>query len=359
MSGLVKFLVALIALGVLGYFCIGHHAPLIEAAVANNVEITLANGGADAAAAVSGRDVTLTGTVANERVRNDLVADVRSTYGVRVVDDQLVVAAGAPSVPPVAPAAPSEPAPAYSTTLTVEPDSVTLAGDLPDAAAGAALADAISNAFPGREFTSTAQPRNGGVGDWLSRMQGVVAALGQLTFGTAELAGDRLTVRGAAPTATLRRRAEARLGEVAGVDVDARIDIVPLALEEQEAAVESCQARFDEALSGAQILFATGSADIDATSNALLGRLAAIARACPLAQIDIGGHTDNTGDAAYNDYLSGERAKAVRDNLIGRGISADRLSATGYGSRRPVANNATRAGRERNRRIEMQVSVGE
>ena len=69
-------------------------------------------------------------------------------------------------------------------------------------------------------------------------------------------------------------------------------------------------------------------------------------------KIEIGGHTDDQGSDEYNDKLSQNRAKAVYDYLVGRGISADRLSYAGYGKRQPVADNSTEEGRAANRRTE-------
>ena len=64
------------------------------------------------------------------------------------------------------------------------------------------------------------------------------------------------------------------------------------------------------------------------------------------------GHTDSTGKDDYNQDLSERRAAAVKAKLAADyGISADRISAVGYGESRPVANNATAEGRARNRRV--------
>ncbi len=68
---------------------------------------------------------------------------------------------------------------------------------------------------------------------------------------------------------------------------------------------------------------------------------------------EIQGHTDNLGSPRKNKALSEERAKAVREALIGKyGISADRLTANGYGQDNPVTENDTPEGREKNRRVE-------
>jgi outer membrane protein OmpA-like peptidoglycan-associated protein/tetratricopeptide (TPR) repeat protein len=72
-------------------------------------------------------------------------------------------------------------------------------------------------------------------------------------------------------------------------------------------------------------------------------------------KIEIAGHTDNTGTDAYNLELSGKRAGQVVDYLTSRGIRSERLVARGYGSSRPVADNATEEGRAKNRRTELTI----
>lgn len=69
--------------------------------------------------------------------------------------------------------------------------------------------------------------------------------------------------------------------------------------------------------------------------------------------IEVAGHTDSMGSDKYNMKLSGQRAEAVRNFLISRGVSADRLTAKGYGESQPVADNATEEGRFKNRRVEL------
>ena len=69
--------------------------------------------------------------------------------------------------------------------------------------------------------------------------------------------------------------------------------------------------------------------------------------------MSIAGHTDNTGPRALNERLSLQRADAVRNYLISKGISADRMTSAGYAWDRPVATNNTRAGRALNRRTEL------
>ena len=87
-----------------------------------------------------------------------------------------------------------------------------------------------------------------------------------------------------------------------------------------------------------------------------LDRIAALLDAYPDLSIRIEGHTDSLGDTAANLALSQQRAEAVRQALIERGVQPDRLTAQGLGSERPIADNATSPGRARNRRVEVYVS---
>jgi outer membrane protein OmpA-like peptidoglycan-associated protein len=98
---------------------------------------------------------------------------------------------------------------------------------------------------------------------------------------------------------------------------------------------QGCESSIASTLGGEQIVFATGSAKIDAKSSALLDQLAREVRSCP-GSIRIEGHTDTVGRGTVNQRLSEERAANVRAALIARGIPAKRLTAKGYGARAPL-----------------------
>ena len=84
-------------------------------------------------------------------------------------------------------------------------------------------------------------------------------------------------------------------------------------------------------------------------------KLAKVAKACPTATIEISGHTDSRGSAVYNQSLSEGRASAVLDALVKLGVNRNRLRAVGYGESKPIADNNTREGLAKNRRIEFKV----
>lgn len=75
----------------------------------------------------------------------------------------------------------------------------------------------------------------------------------------------------------------------------------------------------------------------------------------PNIRVEVAGHTDSVGSEAYNQKLSERRAQAVADYLISRGVDPKRLKAVGYGKDKPIASNATDAGRAENRRVELQI----
>ena len=105
-----------------------------------------------------------------------------------------------------------------------------------------------------------------------------------------------------------------------------------------------------------RLLFDTGSATLQPSSQEQLGNIAAIVKAFPNAHVKIGGYTDNTGDPAANLALSEARAKNVMDALVAAGVDPSRLESKGYGDQYPVGDNSTEDGRAKNRRIALLVT---
>jgi outer membrane protein OmpA-like peptidoglycan-associated protein len=102
--------------------------------------------------------------------------------------------------------------------------------------------------------------------------------------------------------------------------------------------------------------FETASTQLTQGSGQTVANLAAILKAHPTAQIQLAGHTDNTGNPQTNQQLSLDRANAVKAMLVNDGISANRVATVGYGQDRPVASNDSEEGRARNRRTELTVT---
>lgn len=101
------------------------------------------------------------------------------------------------------------------------------------------------------------------------------------------------------------------------------------------------------------VTFETDSAKLRPESREILDRVAESLRAWPEIRVEVQGHTDASGSTAHNLALSQARADAVRIHLAGRGVDPSRLTAKGYGESRPIAPNATREGKAKNRRVEL------
>jgi outer membrane protein OmpA-like peptidoglycan-associated protein len=104
------------------------------------------------------------------------------------------------------------------------------------------------------------------------------------------------------------------------------------------------------------VLFDTGQAQIKAGGMRGVQKLADVLKEYPQRNVLVEGFTDSIGDNGYNQDLSDRRAKAVRTALLDSGIGSDRITNRGYGETFPVATNATAAGRQLNRRVEIVVS---
>jgi outer membrane protein OmpA-like peptidoglycan-associated protein len=103
------------------------------------------------------------------------------------------------------------------------------------------------------------------------------------------------------------------------------------------------------------IQYALGSAKILPATFKSLDEVVALMKTDNSLLIDIEGHSDNAGTEERNKQLSSERAASVKDYFTSKGISADRITAKGFGSEKPVADNNTKAGRAQNRRTEMKL----
>jgi OOP family OmpA-OmpF porin len=94
-------------------------------------------------------------------------------------------------------------------------------------------------------------------------------------------------------------------------------------------------------------LSAEGKAEIAALVSKYKGKTA--------ESVVIEGHTDSSGDAAFNQQLSEKRAEAVKAELVANGANPDKIKTVGYGESKPIADNGTREGRAKNRRVEIRV----
>ena len=115
-------------------------------------------------------------------------------------------------------------------------------------------------------------------------------------------------------------------------------------------------ARTDEGIKftlSSDLLFPTYSSYLTDKAKVELSKLAKLLKEDNTKKIRVDGHTDATGEAGYNQWLSEKRAASVEKFLIDAGITSSRISTAGLGQTKPVADNKTPEGRQKNRRVEV------
>lgn len=331
---------------------LGPVAAAIQAAAEENAKSALsAEGHRWASVEVSGQYVTLRGTPPDDQAAEAALAAVERARAptwlgmaapVWLVRDEFDREASPVTTDP------SLRLPEWAFRL--EDGVLELTGEVPDVATRQALEAAARDATTGSDVDVHNQlvvVEGEGPVELLEVAERGIANVSQCDVGVAEFSCGRYSLLCELPesrAAAVRAAATAPLpvGEVGSVQV--------LANE----AVASCERDLAAVLQRSTIRFATESDEIDAKSAPVLDAVAAAAQSCP-GTLRIEGHTDNTGNAPFNDSLSQRRAASVRQALVARGLPGSRLVAQGYGARVPVADNRTPAGRSRNRRIEIRV----
>jgi len=119
--------------------------------------------------------------------------------------------------------------------------------------------------------------------------------------------------------------------------------------------IAKCQADVDRIAETRKINFRSGSAYVSLESKQILDELAKALKACDGLTIAVEGHTDDNGDRDVNRVMSQERADRIKAGLVERGIAANLITATGYGSTRPRAKGSDAAADAQNRRIEFRI----
>lgn len=189
---------------------------------------------------------------------------------------------------------------------------------------------------------------------WLDRALGLLPLPKKLgSAGAVSLLTDEVTVRGVLPDQAARSAVLQEVTALLPGDIKLN-DLTTVAGNVLNEAQLKAQSDLNRILLKG-IEFATGKDDLSTASTTTLMEAASALNAIPDVNIEIGGHTDNVGNAAANNALSLARANAVKRFLTGQGIAAGRLTAKGYGPTQPIADNSTDSGKQRNRRIEFRI----
>jgi outer membrane protein OmpA-like peptidoglycan-associated protein len=155
--------------------------------------------------------------------------------------------------------------------------------------------------------------------------------------------------------AKAREADQARAQAVAAVAAREAEQAKTTALTKELADLKAKQTDLGIVLTVGDVLFASGKADIASGAQRHIDKLAEFLNKNPNRNLLIEGHTDNTGGEDLNIKLSQQRAEAVRDLLVSRGVSPQRITTRGYGPKYPLVSNDSAAGRQQNRRIDVLV----
>ncbi len=398
MNPILKFLIGLLAVAAIGVAAMTiKGAPGSSGAARGKLQekaeqALAANEGAHASVIMDGQKAILTGAADNAEARQTLIDSVSASAGpgglfaggVTAVDaSRLVVSAPVPRAAP------------FTFIAEREGDVVSFSGNVPNQETRDSIFRLAENLFPDSEISGVLEIAEGApvtAESWLNAAAASLRALSHLRKGVAQAHDDDFFVSGEAEDETRAAAARTLLTDLpdglnGAVEIAIRKppasieEIISLAEEEaapaapafraeeaaqpeaietqpetEEATEDDCAERLQNAINERRIGFTSARADIDNRSRDQLRIIAGIFSECPASiRLAITGHTDSSGNAARNRQLSGYRADAVRAFLVSVGAPASRITARGVGSSEPLVSNRTPEGRERNRRIEIEV----
>ena len=376
-------LLGLLLIAILTYFCFTSKQNGIKHDLIANTKSALGKLGSGIDVGIKGSDfkttrvVTLQGAVASEveKAKDEELA--RGVAGVAGVDNQLVIEK--PKVEAPKPKVVAAPIPSpYTLSATKSKDgAIVLNGYVPNAEVHKKLVSDAKALFGDDKVTDNLKESKGAPTAWADSSKLGLDKLKDVDYGEFALRDSNFEFKGYIRSEdakkTLLSEFDSKLNSAykGSYEIDAPepkvVEVVEknnqsTKVEETEVEnnqtakvqdeVANCKNQIDELLTDEKIHFEYDRATIKQDSYKLLVNLVGIINKCPDSKVFIEGYTDSDGSAKYNKKLSQKRANAVKIYLENRGVAKERLSAVGYGESKPVASNATKEGKEKNRRIE-------
>lgn len=229
---------------------------------------------------------------------------------------------------------------------------ISVAGDISSAAneailrqTGARYADGLAQNFD-LHYNSLTPP------GWALLTEMTLRAAATTVSSSVEITATSMHVRGVTEDLRAWHEAFARVREHLLPNMSLADEVIELDLSITHE--ERCLALFQAATEGRTVRFSQAGTAINSSAFSLLDEIVQISADCPQTTIAITGHTDASGDEGANMALSKARADAVAHYLAVRGISPDRVTATGRGSAQPLATGNNARARVQNRRIEFE-----
>ena len=320
-----------------------------------------------------GRDATILGVVSSEDEKKQIEELLNGVWDVRVVNNQLWVESNPSGQQQNTTSSDSIPDEDYLNGFPegvanfmlsyVEGDSIQLRGVFSDSVMHGRVIDVVRSSFP--EFsvfheisvdTTLIRP------NWYQSLMAIVPTVGLVTKPALSVTRDGKgfnlggEVFGGIQREVITEDALSAVGD--SLVLNTTLALAEADVSEEDVRVATLRARIQTLLATTRIQFQLNTADLTAESLEVLNQIAQLLNEAPDIQVEVQGHTDNTGSIALNRTLSQLRAESVQQYLIRRGVAGARLTAVGYGPARPIATNFTYEGRVTNRRVEFSLKGG-
>ena len=258
------------------------------------------------------------------------------------------LATGRIDIDPVEPDYPALEPPRFE--ITLHRGRLHMAGHTVSAGHERRLTDIAAQSFSGRQADFEFLPLGTLPGHWSDSTALALAALARTQSASAVLTANSLTIRGIAGSDWPDYQVSLRSGLPDTLDLSAAIMIPDVDVD-----VATLCARALARHRAGPIVFDESGTRFRSSAYGVLDRIVTLLDTCRDSSISITGHSDSSGDEAWNRQLSLARASAVADYLEQHGIAPGRITVAGAGSASPVADNDTRHGRSLNRRIDIQM----
>ncbi len=352
MSRTVIWLLGLLALGILIFLCVRNHTPDIQEDILTRTSSVLSAKSTEwVKVDVDGRNVTLTGVAPSESLRDNAVEIAGAVWGVVSVDNQLTITKPAPAVV-IAP----EPVihSSYNTQFTKNASGIVLTGSVPNEEQHRILVQLAEEKFGVGHVTDQLQTRADAPEGW---QQVATLAIPNLAFfdqGSAKLVDTNIDISGRVVDEQAKNTVTG-MQKLLPQNFKGNFNVTvrqPVVEEVHQDTGLFCAEQFNKKLAGQVVHFSTDSVAVETQDQAVFDQILEFSSSCPNSIIEVAGHTDSRGVEVYNLWLSQQRAAAIMNKLIKRGMRKDRLKAKGYGESNPLSDNSSRKGQAKNRRIE-------
>ncbi len=388
MKKLLILLLALLAIAAIAYFCVYKtQIPAIQSDIQSRAQSALSNNNlAGVKAQVDGRDITLTGVAASEKMKQ-VAGEVAQVNGFNLVNNQIQVSGDASAqggsgsdaglADPLNDTLDDTMPKKHSIGITLDEKGQLTIDGLLDAKSHKALREAAIASHGEANVQDRVLDLDIPVAEGMPEIAiATLNKLSDLKSGEAVIIGDKIEFKGVGATKEAVAQVESQLKAEIPKNYELNFNlsiaesgnpVIPAPVQNNKtdkkpteklakaADLKRCQRQFNNVLRRNKVRFNSSKAVVKRSSFRGLQRIVAVAKRCPGMKITVHGHTDSSGRNKLNRALSKKRARAVATYLAKKGIPRKYLTSIGHGSSRSIANNKTTKGRARNRRIEITV----